>query len=371
VAALAGALALVVAVAAALVAWPPTKSFAQSASPAESSADKQEPAKGIEPAHQSIEDLQELLAGKQKKIQEAEETVERAQELLQRNAADLDRALQNGGAHSVDFALEERMRKAEAALQELAAQVRQSQDLVDQQRLTALLNQLDAEQQAGKSQQLLQQQERALRQKWLNEDVAYIISPEERREFLVLQTDADRDRFIERFWQRRDPTPDTAENEFKEEHYRRIAYANEHFASSVPGWKTDRGRIYIVYGPPDEIEDHRSESVPRQVWRYVHIDRVGYDIEVEFTDPGGTGELRMVAAPASHGSYWQLMVSASDAAGAVARSLRTGGFPILTYPVQGRPGMVQVLVGPYPDEASLAKAKAALEAGGYHPVRGQ
>ncbi|MGB9456112.1 MAG: GWxTD domain-containing protein [Bryobacteraceae bacterium] len=409
VAALAGALALVAAVAAALVAWPPAKSFAQSASPAESSAE-QEPAKGLEPAHQSIEDLQELLAGKQKKIQEAAETVERAQELLQRNAADLDRALQNGGAHSVDFALvEERMRKAEAALQELAAQVRQSQDLVDQQRLTTLLKQLDADQQAGKSQQLLQQQERALQQaqkqlqelangkldamvrqqqqqmaqadlalqqaraangdQWLNEDVAYIISPEERREFLVLQTDADRDRFIERFWQRRDPTPDTAENEFKEEHYRRIAYANEHFASSVPGWKTDRGRIYIVYGPPDEIEDHRSESVPRQVWRYVHIDRVGYDIEVEFTDPGGTGELRMVAAPASRGSYWQLMVSVSDAAGAVARSLRTGGFPVLTYPVPGRPGMAQVLVGPYPDEASLAKAKTALEAAGYHPVR--
>src|SRR6202140_1839984 len=94
--------------------------------------------------------------------------------------------------------------------------------------------------------------------KWLNEDVAYIITDEERRAFKRLQTDEEREQFIEQFWLRRDPTPDTVENEFKEEHYRRIAYSNENFASGIPGWKTDRGRIYITYGPPDEKETHPS-----------------------------------------------------------------------------------------------------------------
>src|SRR5260370_21087629 len=92
--------------------------------------------------------------------------------------------------------------------------------------------------------------------KWLNEDVAYIISDEERKAFKQLSTDEERQNFIEQFWLRRDPTPDTEENEFKEEHYRRIAYANEHYASVIPSWQTDRGRIYISFGPADEIECH-------------------------------------------------------------------------------------------------------------------
>ena len=94
--------------------------------------------------------------------------------------------------------------------------------------------------------------------KWVNEDVAYIISDEERAAFKSLQSDPEREHFIEQFWLRRDPTPGTPENEFKEEHYRRIAYANDHFAAAIPGWKTDRGRIYITYGPPDEKESHPS-----------------------------------------------------------------------------------------------------------------
>jgi GWxTD domain-containing protein len=93
-------------------------------------------------------------------------------------------------------------------------------------------------------------------EKWLREDVVYIITEQERAAFVALTSDAERENFIEQFWQRRDPTPGTPENEFREEHYRRIAYANEHFAGSVAGWKTDRGRTYIVYGPPDEIDDH-------------------------------------------------------------------------------------------------------------------
>ena len=94
--------------------------------------------------------------------------------------------------------------------------------------------------------------------KWLNEDVRYIITPEEEAVFKSLSNDEERDNFIENFWLRRDPTPDTPENEFKDEHYRRIAYANEHFAAGIPGWKTDRGRIWIMYGKPDETDSHPS-----------------------------------------------------------------------------------------------------------------
>ena len=94
--------------------------------------------------------------------------------------------------------------------------------------------------------------------KWLDEDVRWIITDEEQKAFKLLSNDEERDQFIEAFWQRRDPTPDTIENEFKEEHYRRMAYANEHFAAGIPGWKSDRGRIYIMYGPADEIESHPS-----------------------------------------------------------------------------------------------------------------
>src|SRR5579862_1780803 len=100
------------------------------------------------------------------------------------------------------------------------------------------------------------QDELASYAKWVSEDVVYIISAEEKAAFEQLQNAAQRDRFIEQFWLRRNPSPATLENPFKEEHYRRIAWANERFASDIPGWRTDRGRIYIFYGPPDEIESH-------------------------------------------------------------------------------------------------------------------
>ena len=103
--------------------------------------------------------------------------------------------------------------------------------------------------------------------KWLNEDVVWIITDEERAAFKQLSNDEERDNFIEAFWQRRDPTPDTEENEYKEEHYRRIAYANEHFAAGIPGWKSDRGRIYIMYGPADEIDSHPSGGTLRAAHR--------------------------------------------------------------------------------------------------------
>src|SRR6266853_4310681 len=148
--------------------------------------------------------------------------------------------------------------------------------------------------------------------KWLNEDVGYIISDEERTAFKRLATDDERQTFIEGFWLRRDPTPDTEENEFKEEHYRRIAYANERYASGIPGWKSDRGRIYITFGPPDENESHPSggsyerpfeegggttSTYPFEKWRYRYIEGVGSDINIEFVDTTMTGEYRMTMDP--------------------------------------------------------------------------
>lgn len=134
--------------------------------------------------------------------------------------------------------------------------------------------------------------------KWLNEDVVYIISDAERAAFVKLTTDQERDHFIEQFWQRRDPVqPGSADNEFREEHYRRIAYANEHWAvSNAPGWRTDRGHIYIVYGPPDEIDAHPSGDngmPPHEEWLYRHIERVGNDIVFRFTDPQRNGEYHL------------------------------------------------------------------------------
>jgi GWxTD domain-containing protein len=148
--------------------------------------------------------------------------------------------------------------------------------------------------------------------KWLNEDVVYIITDEERKAFKDLQTDEERESFVEQFWLRRDPTPDTEENEFKEEHYRRIAYANDHYASGIPGWKTDRGRIYIMYGPPDEIESHPSggtyerpmeegggetSTYPFEDWRYRYIEGIGSNINIEFVDPTMSGEFHMTMDP--------------------------------------------------------------------------
>ncbi len=137
--------------------------------------------------------------------------------------------------------------------------------------------------------------------KWLNEEVVYIISDAERKAFKVLLTDQERAQFVEQFWLRRDPTPGTPENEFRDEHYRRIAYANSRFTVSIPGWKTDRGRIYIQYGPPDEIESHpsgnASTAVPFEQWLYKYIEGIGSNVIVEFVDPARTGEYHMTMDP--------------------------------------------------------------------------
>ena len=148
--------------------------------------------------------------------------------------------------------------------------------------------------------------------KWLDEEVRWIISDEERTAFKRLQTDDEKQAFIEQFWLRRDPTPDTEENEFKEEHYRRIAWANDRFASGIPGWKTDRGQIYIKFGPPDENDSHTSGGpgerpieegggsttfFPYEIWRYRYLECCGSDVQIEFVDPSMTNEYHITMDP--------------------------------------------------------------------------
>ena len=147
---------------------------------------------------------------------------------------------------------------------------------------------------------------------WLTEEVVYIITKEEHDAFLHLTTNEEREQFIEEFWRRRNPDPDSPDNAAREEHYRRIAYANERFSSGIPGWKTDRGRTYILWGPPDEIESHpaggtydrppeqgggTTTTYPWELWRYRQLEDIGENIEIEFVDPSGSGEYHQTMDP--------------------------------------------------------------------------
>jgi GWxTD domain-containing protein len=180
--------------------------------------------------------------------------------------------------------------------------------------------------------------------KWMDEDVAYIITDEEKKIFKTLKTDDEREQFIEQFWLRRDPDPDTDVNEYREEYYQRIAYANENFASGIPGWKTDRGRIYIMFGKPDEKESHPSggsynrpvwegggttSTFPFETWWYRYIEGVGSDIEIEFVDPTGSGEYR-IARNANEKDALLYVPNAgltlSEELGLTTKADRIGGF---------------------------------------------
>jgi GWxTD domain-containing protein len=155
------------------------------------------------------------------------------------------------------------------------------------------------------AQKALRQELKGTYKTWLNEEVPYIITDQERKAFLSLSNDEERDAFIEQFWARRNPNPDSPENEFREEHYRRIAYANEHYAAGKPGWKTDRGRIYIMWGPPDSIDSHPSggmyertpeegggetSTYPFEVWHYRYLEGIGENIDLEFVDTCQCGD---------------------------------------------------------------------------------
>ena len=175
-----------------------------------------------------------------------------------------------------------------------------------------LLNRPLTEKEKKAHSKALKQELSSTYKKWLNQDVVYIITPEEKAAFKALSNDEERDQFIEQFWLRRDPTPDTPENEYKEEHYRRIAYANEHFSAGIPGWKTDRGRIYIIWGAPDQITSHptggtydRPESegggetttYPYEDWRYRYLEGVGENVELEFVDQCSCGDYKLSQSP--------------------------------------------------------------------------
>jgi GWxTD domain-containing protein len=156
-----------------------------------------------------------------------------------------------------------------------------------------------------KAQKALHQELSGAYKSWLNQDVVWIITDEEAKAFKALSNDEERDAFIEQFWLRRNPNPDSPENEFREEHYRRIAYANEHFAAGKPGWKTDRGHIYISFGKPDSIEAHPSggsyqrpmdegggetSTFPFEIWNYRYLEGIGENINLEFVDTCQCGD---------------------------------------------------------------------------------
>ncbi len=131
---------------------------------------------------------------------------------------------------------------------------------------------------------------------WLAKDVIYIITPKEKEVFLELRTEKERDIFVQAFWKQRDPTPGTPANEFKEEHYRRISYANEHFGreTSRPGWMTDRGKIYILLGPPQDISAFEGGTFvhPVTIWSYQGKPEYGLPsyFDIAFYKRRGMGE---------------------------------------------------------------------------------
>ena len=156
-----------------------------------------------------------------------------------------------------------------------------------------------------KAQKALRQELKGTYKTWLNQEVPYIITDEERKSFMSLSNDEERDAFIESFWQRRNPNPDSPENEYREEHYRRIQYANDHFAAGKPGWKTDRGHIYIAFGKPDDIDAHPSggsydrpaeegggttSTFPFEIWHYRYLEGIGENIDIEFVDTCQCGD---------------------------------------------------------------------------------
>jgi len=177
--------------------------------------------------------------------------------------------------------------------------------------------------------------------RWLTEDVLYIISDDERRAFLELGTAEEREQFIEIFWRNRNPDQESPVNPIREEHYRRLAYADEHFASGVPGRKTDRGRMYIIWGPPDEIETHPSggafdrpleqgggttSTYPWELWRYRHLEGIGENIEIEFVDPSGSGEYHMASDPCEKDALAHVSGAGASLSEILGRSSRADRF---------------------------------------------
>src|SRR6202167_826001 len=189
-----------------------------------------------------------------------------------------------------------------------------------------------------KAQKALRQELKGPYKTWLNEEVPYIITDEERKAFMSLSNDEEREAFIENFWLRRNPNPDSPENEFREEHYRRIQYANDHYAAGKPGWKTDRGRIYIMWGPADSIDSHPSggmyerpmeegggetSTFPFEVWHYRYLEGIGENVDLEFVDTCQCGDYHftidrsekdaLLHVPGAGATQWEEMGMAKKA----------------------------------------------------------
>jgi GWxTD domain-containing protein len=187
-----------------------------------------------------------------------------------------------------------------------------SQDTQQQQQDQAQAkSELDAKQKKKKERDL-QKELLPVYREWLNGPVSYIITSEERSTFLHLETNEERENFIENFWQRRNPDEASVDNSYKEEYYRRVAYTNEHYSSGIPGWKTDRGRLYLMWGPPDEVTSHpaggpytrtpeegggETSVYPFEDWRWRYLPGIGENIEIEFVDPSGSGEYHLTMDP--------------------------------------------------------------------------
>ena len=227
-------------------------------------------------------------------------------------------------------------------------------DLVNQSQAPGL-----SEADRRRQEESLQRELESAYRKWLEEDVGYIITDEERKVFRSLQNDEEREQFIEQFWLRRNPDPDALTNDYREEHYRRIAYANQHYASGIPGWKSDRGRIYIMYGPADEIEAHPSgghyerpteegggstSTFPFEVWRYRYIEGVAQNVELEFVDHTMTGEYHLTIDPGEKDALAKIpgagmsMMESMGLADRVDRFTRTDGTTLPKRMIDSSPG---------------------------------
>lgn len=176
---------------------------------------------------------------------------------------------------------------------------------------------------------------------WLRDEVPEIITEDERRAFLGLSTNEEREQFIEIFWERRNPEPESPTNAFREEHYRRLAYVDEHYSSGIAGRKTDRGRIYIIWGPADEIQSHptggtyerpmeqgggSSTAYPWEVWRYRYLEGIGTNIEIEFVDPTGTGEYHITIDPCEKDALAHVAGAGGSLSEMLGQSSKTGRF---------------------------------------------
>jgi len=176
---------------------------------------------------------------------------------------------------------------------------------------------------------------------WLLNEVPDIITEAERRAFLELGTAEEREQFREIFWHDRNPDPESMVNPVRDEHYRRLAYADEHFASGISGRKTDRGRIYIIWGPPDEIDSHptggkydrpaeqgggSTSTYPWELWRYRHLEGIGENIEIEFVDTTGSGEYRLTLDPCEKDALAHVPGAGPSLSEILGRSSKAGRF---------------------------------------------